>query len=368
MASLQVRCNRSLVRIGTDTTVSLARAGQNRAAEQLLYLKQNSEAQLQASQHPTSRAHAALGDLIMHRAQFLFRERRYDDGKELVKLWKPVSESEYEMTVASNLRIESDKIDIAQGQMDEAVKHLREVAAAGKNSNPVIKQTDVNWATVLLCQVDCWQANYEQVEVDLQPRVQQLLRIGARADYITSDFRILLCESLLGLQRFRDAEMHVADLCTDLRRPDQIKNPRASDQLFQALCLKARCFQVQRRWHEAKSCWIDALEHEKVTKQMIQNGEIKSESYWVNLGVYSLGIVYYHLKREELGETYVSIAKERLSKHASKGDPGDPGEILDYTKWYRTLEDSDSTLQQSIPFGQRIKALLRGTKSMRLSE
>lgn len=291
----------------------------------------------------------------MHRAQLLFRERRYSDSEELIKGWKPVSDSEYESAVASNLRIESDKIAIAREHMDDAVTHLRAVAESGQDRGAGMKQTDVNWATVLLCQVYCWQSNYEQVRLDLQPRIQRLLDGGAHADYITSDFRILLCEALLGLQRFHDAGEQIETLCTDLLHPTQIKNTRASSQLFQALCLKARCFQLQQQWQEASSCWTDALKHEQITEQMIHEGDIKSESYWVLLATYSLGLVYCYLGDGERGQQYVSFAKERLSRFAGHGDPG---EILDYTKWQDRMEDADGALRKSSSWGQTIKRYL----------
>jgi tetratricopeptide (TPR) repeat protein len=319
---------------------SLFYQDKKRLAEQLLAGIQASEEEL-ATRNGTEnpRAHAALGDLIMHRAQFLFNEGRYDESEKAIQSWKRVSDSTYEKRTELDLDTALDKVRVACGKVDEAVGHLKEVVERGRpgSASQTLKPSDVNWATVILCQVYCFQGQYQNAISELQPRVDALISSNSQAEFITSDFRILFCEALIGLKNFNDAERELDLLCRDLRLPTQVENPRASTQLFSAMRMIARCYQLQHQWEKAAKAWIDALAHEQVTPARILTGNFEKK-YYVLVTIYSLGIVRWNQGDKNLGQQYIDIAK------ADSGALTYPSGKTDYTGWLAYVEGQYHTL------------------------
>ena len=342
-----------LYKISSHIDDRLFFADRKREAEQLIAGVQASE-ELLAEENGTPenpRAHAALGDLIMHRAQFLFNEGRYDESEKAIKSWKPMSDSTLEKRSEIYLKTALDKVRVARGEIDLAIEHLKEIVSIGQSDsgNDALQESDVNWATVILCQIYCFQGekeSYTSALAELEPRITALITSESQGEFITSDFRILKCEALMGLGRFQEAETELETLQNDLRLPTQVGNPRAPSQLACTKRMKARCYHSQKMWAEAITAWTEALQQQRVSISDITSGEFEKK-YDIVVSIYSLGVAYLH-QGEKIGKKYVEIAK--AYPPALKYPDGK----TDYTRWLAKIEDEHLQIESSRNFISRL--------------
>ena len=276
--------------------------------------------------------------MIMHRAQFLFSEERSNEGRDILSSWEPQYQSPLEERVSLYINTALAKMLIAKGQHMEAVKALEDIMsrAATSSEEGAFKQSDLNWATFILSEVYCSHGRFTDAIKLLQPKVDTLLSLHAQSEFITSDFRILLCEARLRLGQFEKAMSDSRALHEDLRLPSQVGNPRSHDQLLEAKCLIARCFHTQHQWQQAAKAWREVLTLLGVEEEDIPERKFERK-YADVVAIYSLGVVYFHLGDKAKAKQYIKIVEE--DSESQKPPPSK----TEYTSWFPTVKEEFKT-------------------------
>lgn len=271
----------------------------------------------------------------MHRMQFLFMQRNFDKGEQVLKRWQSRFNSTFEHRVAVYIDTAHAKMLVARGNLEEALECLKQIVEQPLESTTggAVKSSDLNWATVILSQIYCYRGDYDKVISLLQPRVGSLLEKHSQCEFITSDFRILLCEAYLGSRQFDTAAEELKSLSEDLRLPGQAGNPRSHDQEFKVKVLRARLAHMQQQWRDAVERWIAVIGFLGVkTPDDITNKKFERTERTV-VTLYSLGVARYRLGDKKRGKEYVSMAEEEPDalKH--------PEGKIDYTHWSKTVQE-----------------------------
>ncbi|KAM0332048.1 hypothetical protein ACHAQA_002317 [Verticillium albo-atrum] len=317
-----------------------------------------------------ARANAALGDLIMHRAQFLFETEAFDEGSRILRSWKRMpdqSDSQMERRTALYVNTALAKRQIAEGAPDSATTTLEALVEGTKPlpTDIALKKSDLNWATVLLGQLYCLRglgtdaaaraAPGKLVKL-LEPRVEELLALQARYEFITSDFRLLLCEARLQMGKHELVQQELAALVTDLGHPLQVGNPRSQSQLSKARIMEARVLHVRREWTAAVAAWRVALRMEGVSDASLDVGDVElAGHHQVAVCVYSLGIAVFFEGDRKRAAKLVDLVK---------GDPKsgylvNPVGKLDYTGWVSELDKQYAVIKGQLGY----RSLLRWGRS-----
>jgi hypothetical protein len=320
-------------------------AGQRDKAERILEDAQKIEQdRIDINGQPeNARANGALGDLIMHRMQFLFMQGRISDGERVLGSWSSKFNSTFEGRVALYITTAHAKMLVARKKLDQALAKLETIVEQPLNivTGGALQRSDLNWATVILSQVYCFQAKYHYVITLLRPQVDALLERHSQCEYITSDFRILLCEAYIGMKQFNDASTALKSLSDDLRLPGQVGNPRAPDQLFEVKVLSARLSHVQQQWRDAVEKWMDALAFAGIDSRAAIINKTFTRTEKNMLALYSLGVARYRQGDKKVGKLYVSIAEEEPEFLAK------PHGEIDYARWMGDVREEYRRVSKS---------------------
>lgn len=296
-----------------------------------------------------SRSHAALGDIIMHRAQFLTERGEYEKCDTALRSWAKISESQMEARTLAEHKTAEAKNLLAKGNEPRAIELLESVAypivqdlepSAEEDLDTQIRlyQRSFNWATITLAMVYCSHGSARDFQKVLElsaPRLSGLLRSNARYGFLAADYRILTCEVMLRTKEFDRFQEQLDLLVKDLEHPLQrSNNPRQLRHMWTAKCLFARFFHMQERWAQATDAWVAALLLESITEDMIDKDEFKDE-YRQCICVYSLAVCLLH-RGSRKAKTYFEV----LEKHVKglRHPRTDP----DYTQWLTYLSSDHS--------------------------
>ncbi|KAF2271146.1 hypothetical protein CC78DRAFT_12869 [Lojkania enalia] len=319
-------------------------AGRRDEAEKILAEAQDAEeARMSQTGEPdNARAHGALGDLIMHRMQFLFMQHRFSKGEEILKRWQCHFRSTFEDRVAIHIDTAHAKM-LVRKSVEEAQDALEKIVKRplADTTGGALKKSDLNWATVILSQIYCSQGRHDDVIKLLKPQVRTLLEQHSRCEFITSDFRILLCEAYLGTKQFDVAATELKSLNEDLGLPGQVGNPRSLSQRFKVKVLRARLAHMRQDWRDAVERWIDVIGATGIrTPEQIDERKFeRSEKTMV--GLYSLGVARYRLGDRKRGQLYIAIAEEE-PEHLKRP----PGKI-DYSRWMEAVRSEYHRVSRS---------------------
>jgi tetratricopeptide (TPR) repeat protein len=313
-------------------------------AQLLLAEAQRREEQItnDKGQPESIKAHAALGDLTVHRLQYLVLQGKYHECENIFSGWSAAGNtpSKLERHITIHKETALAHVRIAQGKHDEAVAKLKRIVNQTVFDAPdAMRKSTLNWGTCLLAEEYCWKGGegpnssqyFREVINLLQPRIEELLTTHSERELITSDFRLLVCEAHLRLQEYDIAEELLQSLQRDLLLPSKIRNPRRDDQLFSTKQTLARAAHLRGQWEEAVKKWYDALQHvpsEGVNDYMIASNSFK-RSYDTDLSIFSLGVALLHNAAEKKkGRRYIAIAEGKGSKLGVF-----PKGKVDYTRW-----------------------------------
>jgi hypothetical protein len=291
----------------------------------------------------------------MHRAQFLVPQERYQECEEILGCWSasgsPPSTLErrvavYKDTALAYVRIAQKKHEVAMIELEKIVKNVEPV---GRDN---IRKKDLNWATWLLATEYCFKggedpnnSSYFQDVIDLlQPRIDELLDSQSQREFITSDFRLLVCEAQMKLGKLDLAQELLEALQKDLLLPSKVRNPRRHDQLFVTKQTMARIAHRKADWDDAVNKWYDALGHvaaEGINDETIRANSFK-RSYDVDIAIFSLGVAMLHIPaKKHIGKQYIGIAEGENNSLTVL-----PKERVDYTHWSAYIREEHKRLTQ----------------------
>ncbi|KAF2458589.1 hypothetical protein BDY21DRAFT_420576 [Lineolata rhizophorae] len=152
----------------------------------------------------------------------------------------------------------------------------------------VLNQSDLNWSTVILPQAYRALDRCREVIDLLQHRVAALLDSKAEAEFVTSDFRILLCEALF-------------------------------DSIFPAT---ARFYHSLGNWQEALKTWNYVLGYGHVDQEATPSGSYDRQ-YDVVVSVYSLGVAYVRTGDKEKTRQIVEITESEPKRLKGRNKESD---------------------------------------------
>ena len=290
------------------------------------------------------RAHAALGDLAMHQAQFLFKAGLFKEGEIILKRWKVKSNSELELRTQLNIETALSKSLLCQGHFAEAQAILERLLSAPEaRGTGEIQPSKYNWPTALLAQIYCANEAFGKPSLTIPfilPEVTFRLRAGLDLAYITSDYRLYLAEAYVRTHQYKDATNVLIKLESALRNPLQFDNPRAQSQLLAVKSLKARALYMQKSWPHARLAWLEYLSCVSVEESDITDLTWK-RTYDIGIGIYSLAVVYYHLGQMEKAEHFIKIVRSDANILVY------PAGEIDYTKWLQYLQEDYKHLRKA---------------------
>ncbi|ETN41208.1 uncharacterized protein HMPREF1541_03143 [Cyphellophora europaea CBS 101466] len=324
------------------------RLGEERLMQQTLSHRQNYEQRTERSEQVvSSRAHAALGNIIMHRAQFLTKAGLYEDCENALGSWVQRSGSMMENHTMSELKTASAVNLYAQGDQAEAIRLLSEVVYpfmqsqgqfGGRLPQRNVSQRAFNWAAISLCQIHCRQGTEDQLREVMDiitPLLAVLMPTDERFGFAACDYRILECEVLLRGKHWEDFQAKANILMEDLTQPPIYAghNPRREDHQRQVKHMLARYFHMRGEWSYAVEAWTAALASENVDRAKIESNAFKDD-YKVCICVLSLAVCLSHSKQPQAVKT-ARVYFEVLEKHVNglKHPAAEP----DATRWLEYL-------------------------------
>ncbi|TAQ87678.1 hypothetical protein B7494_g3974 [Chlorociboria aeruginascens] len=278
------------------------------------------------------RGHAALGDLTMHQAQFLFKGGHFKDGEIILKRWRIKSNSEMELRTQLYIDTALAKSLLCQDKISEAVDILeRLVLVPEAHGTGAMQPEKYHWATALLAQGYCALGSWDKTITLLSGEVHFRQKKGLQTEFITSDFRLYLAEAYVRTHQYKEASALLLKLENALGNALQADNPRAQGQLVATKSLEARALYMQKSWTPACMAWIDYLtclsvDEADITDLTWQKG------YDVEIGILSLAVVYYHLGNTAKANQYIKIIES--DPNALQWPVGE----TDYTKWLLYLQ------------------------------
>jgi len=278
----------------------------------------------------TPRNNAAMGDLVLHRAQCLFWQRNYPLAARIVQSWSPTTASRLETRIHRQLRAAMCKNLVYLGEYDRATADLESMLACTDPQGPLEELDEFNWATVTLGELYCKQKQYSNAFKLIEPRVERCLAENRRLDFISSDFRVILCEVLLQMGKYDAFDSKLRALEADLLHPGQKGKPRAQPLLAEVRRLRARSFYLRERWPQALDAWRRLLLSEGVTENAIlEDGFAAQHSakYCIAEAIVSLAVTYWRAGDEDRSKIYWNIVNSQPASLVH------PAESIDYTGW-----------------------------------
>ncbi|KAK0643747.1 hypothetical protein B0T16DRAFT_459858 [Cercophora newfieldiana] len=296
----------------------------------------------------SARNNAAIGDLVLHRAQCLFWQRNYPLAAEILRLWRPIrpdAPSRLEARIHRQLRSAVCKNLVYLGRFDDATRDLEAMLATANPSGPLEELDEFNWAAVTLGELYCKQEKYDQALELIEPRVARFLAENRRLEFISSDFRLILCEALLQTGRYDTFDQQLRGLETDLLHPGQRGKPRVAAQLASVGRLRARSFYLRGRWPQALDAWRRLLLSEGVVEgSILEEGwaDVKDGvglRYSVAEAVISLAVAYWRVDDGERARVYWGIVTSQPSSLVH------PAESIDYSDWLDFMKSEFARLE-----------------------
>ncbi|KAK3312081.1 hypothetical protein B0H66DRAFT_394025 [Apodospora peruviana] len=283
----------------------------------------------------TARNNAAIGDVILHRAQCLFSQRSYYRVMQVIESWHPISpESRLEARMHGFLQAAACKNQIFLERYDEAMRGLQEILAPADPAGPLAALDEFNWATITLGQLYCKRRQYDAAVELVNPRVKRFLDEDRRLEPITSDFRLILCEALLQTHKYDAFDKHLKSLERDLLLPGQKGKPRSPKLLRAARTLRARSYYTRGRWPQALDAWrrllvSDGVQEDDILREghMTTRLQDATDAYGVSEAVLSMAVTYWRVDDAERAMAYWDV----ITVHPASMDY--PSEEIDYSGW-----------------------------------
>jgi tetratricopeptide (TPR) repeat protein len=283
-----------------------------------------------------ARNNAAIGDVIVHQAQCLFGLRDYPKAKIVLENWQMVSESRLEKLYWRQIRSALGKNLVFMKRYEEAETTLHQVLAEANPEAPFKELNEFNWAIVILGQLYCKVAKYEEALELVAPRVVRFKQARRNMEPITSDFRLIMCEALLQVGRYGEFELELSSLEQDLQLPGQASNCRTSTQLLEVKRLWARSYYLRKSWPQAVDAWRLVLVHLGVEEDDALTPHFQQQhrgNFRIAEALYSLAMTHYQLGDLNRAMTYIQLVTSEPAslKH--------PSEEFDYSGWLCRMRD-----------------------------
>lgn len=316
----------------------------------------------------SARNNAFIGDLVLHRAQCLFWQRNYSLAADILRLWKPInpeSPSRLETRIHRQLRSAMCKNLVYLGCYADATADLEAMLATANPFGPLEELDEFNWAAVTLGELYCKQGQYGQALELIEPRVARFLTENRRLAFISSDFRLLLCEALLQMGRYDSFDRQLRSLETDLLHPGQRGKPRVAAQLASVRRPRAGSFYLRRRWPQALDAWRRLLLSEGVAEgSILEEGWADMKDgvglrYGVAEAVLSLAVAYWHVQDDERAKVYWDIVTSRPASLVY------PAESIDYSGWLDFMKSEFARLEEDSKRNKQAKVWIWGWFSRR---
>lgn len=230
-------------------------------------------------------------------------------------------------------------------QEDQAIGRFQNILADANIEGPLKALNEFNWVAVTLGQLHCKNENFADAVALVKPRCERLILENMRYDFITSDFRIILCEAYLRMPDYDSLKKELDSLQQDLTHPAQIGNPRAPSQLLTVKRLYARSLYLQalenhRLFPQALNAWRGVLKDLSVDDDKILSREF-DRSYDTTVAIYSIALVYSYLGDHRRALEYVAIVEEDQKSFEH------PNAEIDYSLWFSRVQDDFATFSKA---------------------
>ena len=270
----------------------------------------------------------------MHRMQLFINQHRFDMAKEILRSWTPTSQSPsyMERRVQLHLRTAGLRARMSHDEQTQYIESLQEVIAEAKElgkSPAGGRGNEADWPTYTLGQLFCFAGRFSDCISLMEGQLKTLENL--KFSFITSDYRILLCEALLRTRSFQKFDDEVIALQKDLQDPLQAGNPRIRIQLMTTKRLQARKFHMQGQWLKAEEGWWNVLRHRDFTEEDIAKRRFVKD-YASGEAILSLSICFHNLRRYQEATAYRCIVEEDANLLTL------PVEKIDYTRWLEQLK------------------------------
>lgn len=288
------------------------------------------------------RAHAALGDIIMHRAQFMTRRKLYNECDEVINSWAPCdvdAPTDIETKTYSDLKTANARNLLAQGEESKAKEILLDIThpvqertATGEIRNIMhLNAHSFHWATVTLSEIFCKEGKFEEALKLVNPRIDEFEKSDIGHEFLFVDYLRLRCEAALRLKDFTAVEGFMNDLIKELDDSlRQAGNLRQFEQMATAKSLWARFHHMQQSWEAAIDFWKAVLSWYGIEVPQNANLSDGKHKYDIAVSILSLAICFAEAHQKESHELF-----DRLDSHPES--LVHPAHNPDYTQWLAYL-------------------------------